>query len=118
MKRSACFAVTFYCALLLAVQSRVLAQASVLSDATSEFDNRVASVQRPEQAAVATSKLDALRKKTGKRPNILILIADDLGYGDIGVYGGGVAVGAATPNIDRLAREGLQLTASINSHFY
>ena len=36
---------------------------------------------------------------------------DDVGWGDFGVYGGGVAVGAPTPNMDRLAREGLLLTS-------
>ena len=36
---------------------------------------------------------------------------DDVGWGDFGCYGGGVAVGAPTPNIDRLAREGLLLTS-------
>ena len=33
-----------------------------------------------------------------------------MGYGDPGVYGGGAAIGAATPNMDRLAHEGLKLT--------
>ena len=36
---------------------------------------------------------------------------DDVGWGDFGCYGGGVAVGAPTPNFDRLARSGLQLTS-------
>jgi hypothetical protein len=39
------------------------------------------------------------------RPNIIIMYADDLGYGDVGCYG---AISIATPNIDRLAAEGLQ----------
>lgn len=41
------------------------------------------------------------------RPNIVILYADDLGYGDVGCYG---ATRVGTPNIDRLAREGLRFT--------
>lgn len=69
-------------------------------------------VPRPEQQAEAEKKLEALRTKTGKRPNVLILMVDDMGYGDVGVFGGGVAVGAATPNIDRLAHEGLRLTST------
>ncbi len=40
-------------------------------------------------------------------PNIIILYVDDLGYGDVGEYG---AAGVLTPNIDRLAREGLKFT--------
>jgi Sulfatase len=35
---------------------------------------------------------------------------DNLGYGDIAVYGGGVLRGAATPRIDKLAAEGTRLT--------
>ncbi len=41
------------------------------------------------------------------RPNIVFLMADDLGYGDAGCYGGTTI---ATPNIDRLAREGIRFT--------
>jgi len=42
------------------------------------------------------------------RPNILIILADDLGYGDIGCYNDRAKV--PTPNIDRLAREGMRFT--------
>ena len=41
------------------------------------------------------------------RPNIVLIYADDLGYGDVGCYG---AKRVATPNIDRLAAEGLRFT--------
>src|SRR6266851_7121044 len=37
---------------------------------------------------------------------------DDMGYGDPGAFGGGALIGAATPNMDRLAREGLKLTST------
>ena len=40
-------------------------------------------------------------------PNILIIYADDLGYGDVGVYGG---TNMPTPNMDRLANEGMRFT--------
>ena len=42
-----------------------------------------------------------------KRPNIVVILADDLGYGDIGSYGG---KDVPTPHIDRLAREGVRFT--------
>ena len=45
-----------------------------------------------------------------ERPNIVIMLADNLGYGDLGVYGGGAIRGAPTPRIDQLAAEGLRLT--------
>ncbi|HXV31250.1 MAG TPA: arylsulfatase, partial [Sinorhizobium sp.] len=44
------------------------------------------------------------------KPNILFILADNIGYGDIGAYGGGELRGAPTPRIDRLAAESLRLT--------
>ncbi len=43
-----------------------------------------------------------------KQPNILVLLSDDHGYGDIGCHGG--APDAKTPNMDRLAAEGTRFT--------
>jgi arylsulfatase A-like enzyme len=40
-------------------------------------------------------------------PNIVLIVADDLGYGDVGCYG---ATKVRTPNIDRLAARGLRFT--------
>ena len=42
-----------------------------------------------------------------QRPNIILILSDDFGYGDSGVYGGGPGRGMPTPNLDRLASEGL-----------
>jgi arylsulfatase len=44
------------------------------------------------------------------KPNVVLMLADNVGWGDIGVYGGGEMRGMPTPRIDRLAREGLQFT--------
>jgi arylsulfatase A-like enzyme len=44
------------------------------------------------------------------KPNILFILADNLGYGDIGVYGGGELRGSPTPRIDQFASEGRRLT--------
>ena len=41
------------------------------------------------------------------KPNILFIVSDDTGYGDLGPYGGGEGRGMPTPNIDRLASEGM-----------
>ena len=41
------------------------------------------------------------------KPNILLIVSDDTGYGDLGPYGGGVGRGMPTPNIDKLAQEGM-----------
>ena len=44
----------------------------------------------------------------GAKPNILFILADDLGYGDVGCYN--PEAKAPTPNIDRLAKEGMRFT--------
>jgi len=44
------------------------------------------------------------------KPNIVLVLMDNFGYGEIGVYGGGELRGAATPSIDSIAAEGFQLT--------
>ena len=44
------------------------------------------------------------------KPNILLIMADDIGYSDIGCFGGEIA----TPNIDRMAKEGLRMTNFYN----
>src|ERR1051325_9186729 len=43
----------------------------------------------------------------GRPPNVILIVADDLGYSDVGVYG---AKGFTTPNLDRLAHEGIRFT--------
>ncbi|MBH0111325.1 sulfatase-like hydrolase/transferase, partial [Salinibacterium sp. NG22] len=52
-----------------------------------------------------TIYVEAQRKKSF--PNIVFILADDLGYGDLGCFG---AVAIKTPNIDRLAQEGIKFT--------
>ena len=47
-------------------------------------------------------------QSTAERPNIICIMADDLGYGDVGCYG---ATEIKTPNIDRLAAEGRRFTS-------
>lgn len=46
-----------------------------------------------------------------KKPNVLIILADDLGYSDLGCYGSEIA----TPNLDRLAKNGLRFTQCYNT---
>jgi arylsulfatase A-like enzyme len=53
----------------------------------------------PEPATQAASP--------SKRPNVIVIIADDLGYGDISSFGGRIA----TPNIDLLAKSGARMTS-------
>lgn len=43
------------------------------------------------------------------KPNIVLILTDNLGYGELGVYGGGILRGAPTPRIDQLAGQGMRL---------
>jgi arylsulfatase len=54
----------------------------------------------------------AAQAQTAK-PNILLIVTDDTGYGDTGAYLGGEARGMPTPNFDQLANDGMMFT-----HFY
>ena len=63
--------------------------------------NALAAEQTPIPVAV-----EPMERDPADLPNVVFILADDIGYGDIGVYGGRVA----TPHIDRLAREGMRFT--------
>jgi arylsulfatase len=45
----------------------------------------------------------------GQKPNIILIVSDDTGYGDLGPYGGGEGRGMPTPNINRIAAEGMTM---------
>ncbi|HVJ17632.1 MAG TPA: arylsulfatase [Polyangiaceae bacterium] len=47
--------------------------------------------------------------KAKQKPNIVLIVSDDFGYGDAGAYGGGENRGMPTPHLDRIAAEGMQL---------
>ena len=55
-------------------------------------------------------KQDEKSAPAEQKPNIVFILADNLGYGELGVYGGGILRGAPTPRLDKLAGEGLRLT--------
>lgn len=58
-------------------------------------------------AIVAPVPVTAAPSRPPVRPNIIVILADDLGYGDVGAYGGR---DVQTPNIDRLAASGVRMT--------
>ncbi len=51
----------------------------------------------------------ALPANAAEKPNVIIMMVDNLGWGEIGSYGGGVLRGAETPRLDKLASEGMRL---------
>ena len=61
-------------------------------------------------AAVASSAVGGVRSEEKKRPNFIVVMSDDQGWGDLGCYGHPVL---RTPNLDKLAKEG-----TLYTHFY
>jgi len=59
-------------------------------------------------AAVALGSDGALAEPPQRKPNIVVIMTDDVGWGDLGSYGGGAMRGAPTRNLDRLAAEGMR----------
>ena len=88
-----------------------MAHDPITAATTPVADNREPRFVHPDQEREVAEKLAALEARTGKKPNVLIVLMDDVGWGDFGCYGGGVMAGAPTPHIDRLARNGLLLTS-------
>ncbi|MBN1532776.1 MAG: sulfatase [Spirochaetes bacterium] len=71
-----------------------------------EFDEEIYS--DPARDRIPAERLiGRVRGFRGRRPNIVVILTDDLGYGDLGCYGNRVM---KTPHIDRLAREGVRFT--------
>ncbi|MDR1009826.1 MAG: arylsulfatase [Opitutaceae bacterium] len=64
----------------------------------------------PFVMGVSAGCLVAQESSQAPRPNIVVILADDLGYSDLGCFGGEIA----TPNLDRLAQNGVALTQFYN----
>ena len=62
-------------------------------------------------ATLAASVVSAQQPLAGSRPNVVVILCDDLGYSDIGCYGGEIR----TPNLDQMAAEGLRFTQFYNN---
>jgi Sulfatase len=78
----------------------VLVASSALSLAGQEPPSPSPEQGKHQQMSVASS---------GRKPNIVLMLTDNLGYGELGIYGGGILRGAPTPIIDKLANEGTRL---------
>src|SRR5439155_5961358 len=61
----------------------------------------------------ASGALTVCSRAAGRRPNIIVVLADDLGYADVGFQG---AKDIPTPNLDRLAESGIRCTSGYVSH--
>ena len=65
---------------------------------------------RPLNAAIGLVLLTAAAAAAQERPNVVFILADNVGFGDMGPYGGGELRGMPTPVTDQLARDGMMLT--------
>ena len=81
------------------------------------FDRKLLLMKKIDVFAVrmllALALLPAIAGVAAERTNIVLVLADDLGYGDLHCYGGKEM---QTPNLDRFAREGLRLTSCYAGH--
>jgi arylsulfatase len=53
------------------------------------------------------ASMPALAQVPVSKPNIILILSDDFGYGDMGADGGGVGRGMPTPSLDRMSGEGI-----------
>src|SRR5579863_9369429 len=58
---------------------------------------------------VASVRTAQARPSSSSKPNIIVMFMDNLAYGELGIYGGGILRGAPTPRLDKLASEGTRL---------
>ncbi len=87
----------------------------LVKPATTIADNMMPVMQHPAQDKETQQKLAELEKKTGKKPNVVVFLLDDVGWMDVGFNGGGVAVGNPTPDIDAVASQGLDFNFGVFS---
>ena len=71
---------------------------------------RIKKVIPPNTKSAAQTE-DASVKKVSKPPNVIVLLVDDLGYGDLGIQGN---ESLSTPNIDRIGKEGVRFTLAFS----
>src|SRR5215468_503340 len=60
-------------------------------------------------SAASAQTAQAQPAPSGQRPNIIVIMGDDIGWSNIGVYNQGIMAGR-TPNLDRMANEGIRFT--------
>src|SRR3954451_17296181 len=72
-----------------------------------EFGRRVSGALLLVAGALFVSVIGSFGASEARKPNIVFILADDLGYGDIGAFG---QKKIRTPNLDRMAAEGMKFT--------
>ena len=71
--------------------------------------NRAIFLVATGEAVVEAAREPASAEQKAKKPNIIYILTDDIGWGELGWQGGGKHRGTPTPTLDRMAREGMKL---------
>ena len=82
-------------------------QAAPVYDAYHQQDQKKHGEKWATEDTQIDRKLAALEDRFGKKPNIIYILTDDIGWGDLGWQGGGKHRGQPTPNLDTMAKEGM-----------
>ena len=93
---------------LLLIAALPSAASAIQQDAEYLVREKQFGEQWAAEDAQVREKLAALEAKFGKKPNIIYILADDIGYTELGSYGGGKVRGFSTANLDRMADEGMR----------
>jgi arylsulfatase len=86
----------------------VSAQSQIVHDAEFARMEEQFGGQWKADESLVRKKLAELERRFEKKPNIVYILADDVGYTELGCYGGGKVRGAPTPNLDKMARQGMR----------
>jgi len=93
---------------------QIIAMGFIGTSFAAQFDAPYYDLQKKNKDQWATEdkkinkKLAASEKKFGKKPNIIYVLADDVGWGEMGWQGGGKHRGTPTPELDKMAHEGMR----------
>jgi arylsulfatase len=82
-------------------------QAAPVFDGYFQVEQKKNALAWAEQDKKINDKLAKLEKRFGKKPNIIYILADDVGWGELGWQGGGKHRGTPTPTLDTMAKEGM-----------
>jgi N-acetylgalactosamine-6-sulfatase len=74
---------------------------------TSDFNNNLTTMHRFTICVFLVLLITGITAQAANQPNVILILADDLGYGDVGCYGG---PDAKTPNMDQLAKDSVRCT--------
>ena len=101
------------------ILSLVVSMGLASTSFSAQFDAPFIKAQKENRASwskedeALDKKLAALEKKFGKKPNIIFILTDDIGWGEVGWQYGGKRRGTPTPKLDQLAEQGV----AFSSHY-